>query len=182
MGLGDRIVASVVDVRAHAQRLLQLNIELLKAELQKKGQQYGAAVGLFAAAAVLALYAFGVLLALIVVALSLVVPLWLSLLIVTAVLFVVVAVLALVGRGRLAAAKTAPLRAGAEAQATVGQLREGIGGVVASVSTPVPAAPPGPVQTPLRPVVAGQAAPRPTAPTGPDAPRSPTAPTGSEDS
>jgi membrane protein implicated in regulation of membrane protease activity len=135
MGLGDRISASVVDVRAHAQRLVQLNIELLKAEMQKKGQQYGIGVGLLIAAVVLALYAFGLLLALIVVALALVLPLWLSLLIVTVVLFVIVAILAAVGRSRLRQAKTpTPQGAIAEAQNTVGQLRGGVKKTLGGVS------------------------------------------------
>jgi hypothetical protein len=138
MGLADRISASVVDVRAHAQRLVQLNIELLKAELQKKGQQYGIAVGLFVVAAVLALYAFGLLLALIVVALALVLPLWLSFLIVIAALFVVILVLVSIGRGRVQQAKTSGLQSVAEAQATAGQLRDGLKGVVNGVGVRAP--------------------------------------------
>jgi hypothetical protein len=135
MGLGDRITASVADVRAHAQRLVQLNVELLKAEMQKKGQQYGVGVGLLIGAAVLALYAFGLLLALIVVALALVLPLWLSLLIVTLALFVIVAILAAVGRSRLRQAKTlAPQGAISEAQNTVGQLRGGVKKTLGGVS------------------------------------------------
>ena len=135
MGLGDRISASVVDVRAHAQRLVQLNIELLKAEMQKKGQQYGVGLGLLIGAVVLALYAFGLLLALIVVALALVLPLWLSLLIVTLALFVIVAILIAVGRSKLRQAKTpAPQSAIGEVQNTVGQLRSGVRKTLDSVS------------------------------------------------
>jgi hypothetical protein len=127
MGLGDRITASVADVRAHAQRLVQLNIELSKAEMQKKGRQYGAAVGLLIGAGVLALYALGFLLATIVAALDLVLPLWLALLIVTLALFVIVAILIAVGRSKLRQAKTpAPQSAIDEAQNTVGQLRSGV--------------------------------------------------------
>jgi len=135
MGLGDRITASVADIRVHATRLVQLNVELLKAEMQKKGQQYGAGVGLLVGAVVLALYAFGFLLALIVVALALVLPLWLSLLIVTALLFVIVAILAAVGRSKLREAKTpAPQGAIAEAQGTVDQMRGGVKKTLGSVS------------------------------------------------
>lgn len=127
MGLGDRITASVTGVRTHAQRLVQLNVELLKAELQKKGQQYGAAVGMLVGAGVLALYAFGFLLALIAVVLYIWLPLWLSLLIVTAALFAVVAVLIAVGRKKLREAKTPkPEVAIAAAQATVDQLGGGV--------------------------------------------------------
>lgn len=127
MGLGDRITASVADVRVHARRLVQLNVELLKAEMQKKGRQYGAAVGMLVGAGVLALYAFGFLLALIVVVLALFLPWWLAFLIVTLVLFVIVAILIAVGRSKLRQAKTpAPQGAIGEAQNTVGQLRSGV--------------------------------------------------------
>jgi Flp pilus assembly protein TadB len=166
MGLGDRITASVTGVRSHAQRLVQLNVELLKAELQKKGQQYGAAAGMLIGAGVLALYAVGFLLALIVVVLDIWLPLWLSLLIVTAALFVIVAILIAVGRGKLQHAKTPkPEAAVAAAQATVDQLRGGVtqpvesvvsrarrGGTTGPADAPggTPGAPPGSSQ-PVRP-------------------------------
>ncbi len=133
MRLGNRIFASVADVRSHAQRLVQLNVELFRAELREKGQQYGAAVGLFVGAAVLALYAFGLLLALIVVALALAIPLWLSLLIVTAVMFVIVVVLILIGRSRIAKARQSAMRSASEMQATLGQLRGGLKDTVGSL-------------------------------------------------
>lgn len=180
MGLGDRISASVTGVRTHAQRLVQLNVELLKAELQKKGQQYGAAVGMLVGAGVLALYAFGFLLALIVVVLYIWLPLWLSLLVVTVALFVIVAILIAVGRKRLQEAKTPkPEVAVVVAQATVEQLRGGVKQTVDSVvsrarrgATPpgssgapgtTPHAPPGSSQ-PVRPAAwaDGQAPPPPT--------------------
>ena len=127
MGLGDRITASVADVRAHAQRLVQLNVELLKAEMQKKGQQYGAAVGLLVGCRRARSLCAGLPSGPIVVALDLVLPLWLSLLIVTLALFVIVAILIAVGRSKLRQAKTpAPQGAIGEAQNTVGQLRGGV--------------------------------------------------------
>ncbi len=124
MGLRERLVASATEIRTRSQRLVELNVELLIAELKRKGQQYGTGVGLLVVAGVLALYALGFALTTITVALALVLPLWLALLIVTAVLAIIVLILALVGRGRLRRAKTpAPQRAIAEAKATVDTLK-----------------------------------------------------------
>lgn len=119
MGIRERINASLTDIRARGQRLVQLNLELLAAELKAKGKKYGAAVGMFVGAALLSVYAIGFLLATIAVALALVLPLWLSMLIVTLVLFLVIAILLLVGRSQLRKAKSpAPERAIAEAKTT----------------------------------------------------------------
>ena len=101
MTLRERLVASVADIRARGQRLVQLNFELLTAELKEKGRKFGTAIGLFLGAGLLALYAIGFALATIAVALALVLPLWLSLLIVTLALFLIVAILVLVGRDQL---------------------------------------------------------------------------------
>ena len=98
MTLRERLVASVADIRTRGQRLVQLNRELLAAELKEKGKKFGAAIALFAGAGLLSLYAIGFALTTIAVALALVLPLWLSLLIVTLALFLVVVILVLVGR------------------------------------------------------------------------------------
>jgi len=119
MGLSERLVTSVTDIRDRGRRLVQLHLELLSSEAKKKGKQFGAAVGLFAGAGLLALYGFGFALATIVVALALVLPLWLSLLIMTAVLFVIVAIMVAVGRNMLQQAKEqAPGMALTEAKKT----------------------------------------------------------------
>jgi membrane protein implicated in regulation of membrane protease activity len=119
MTLRQRLVASVTDIRDRGRRLVELNLELLVAELREKGRKFGAAVGLFVGAGLLALYAIGFALATIVVALALVLPLWASMIIVTVVLFAVVAVLVLVGRDQLRRiGKPEPEAAIAEAKAT----------------------------------------------------------------
>ncbi len=138
MGLRERLVASVTDIRARGQRLVQLNLELLTSELKEKGRRFGAAAGLFVGAGLLALYGFGFALATITAALALVLPWWASLLIVTAVLFLVVAIMILVGRSLLEKAKNpAPEAAIAEAKATAdlvkAQVRETATGLGASV-------------------------------------------------
>ncbi len=134
MGIRERISVSLTDIRASGQRLVQLNIELLKAELKSKGQKYGATIAMFVGAGFLALYAVGFALATIVVAIHLALPLWLSMLIVTLALFLVIAILFLVGRSQLRKAKSpAPERAIAEAKATTDAFKTGLRGAAQGV-------------------------------------------------
>jgi hypothetical protein len=127
VGIRERINASLTDIRARGQRLVQLNLELLAAELKAKGKKYGAAVGMFVGAALLSVYAIGCLLATIALALALVLPLWLSMLIVTLVLFLVIAILLLAGRSQLRKVKSpAPERAVAEAKTTADAFKTGL--------------------------------------------------------
>jgi hypothetical protein len=138
MTLRERLTASVTDIRARGQRLVQLNLELLSAELKAKGRQFGAAIGLFIGAGVLALYAFGFALATIAVALAIFLPLWLSLLIVTLVLFLIVAIMVLVGRSRLRkASEQAPETALAEAKKTADLMRTNVSETAAGVRAKV---------------------------------------------
>ncbi len=124
MGLRERLTASAAEIRARSQRLVELNVEMLTNELKRKGQQYGTAIGLFVGAGVLALYALGFALTTIAVVLYIWLPLWLSVLIVTVALFLVVLVLALVGRSTLRQAKTpSPERAIREAKSTADALK-----------------------------------------------------------
>jgi hypothetical protein len=124
MGLRERLAASATEIRARGQRLVELNVELLTAELKRKGEKYGTGVGLLVSAGVLALYALGFALTTITVALALVLPLWLALLIVTVVLLVIVAILGLAGRSSIRKAKTpVPERSIAEANSTVDVLK-----------------------------------------------------------
>ena len=82
------------------------------------------ASALLVAAGVLGLYAFGFLLYTIGEAIG--GPRWLGFAIVTLVLLIVVAVLGLVGKNRLAASKVAPEKAKAELQTTANELKEEI--------------------------------------------------------
>jgi hypothetical protein len=101
----ERHVASTTELlrRASGQvsRLVRDEARLMRAELTAKARLAAAAAGLFGVAAVLALYGVAALLATLVALLALVLPAWLAALIVTVALFVVVAVLALTGRGRI---------------------------------------------------------------------------------
>ncbi len=65
-------------------------------------------MGLFSAAGVLALFGVGALVATAIIALALVLPLWLSALIVTVVLFVAAGVVALLGRSQVQQASPTP--------------------------------------------------------------------------
>jgi hypothetical protein len=107
-----------------ATTLFRQEVLLARQEMQEGLTATARASAMLAGAAVLALYAFGFLLYTIGVAIG--GPEWLGFAIVTAVLLVVVAVLALLGRRRLAATKVAPERARAQLQATATELREEI--------------------------------------------------------
>jgi len=142
MGVRERITASVTDIRARGQRLVELNVELLKAELKKKAQEYGGAIGMLVAAGLLALYALGFLLATITAALALVLPWWLSLLIVTLVLFLIIAILILAGRSKLQKLQAAPPpQAPAEAKITIATVKDGATRTAKSVRPTKKAAP-----------------------------------------
>ncbi|MBO3725252.1 phage holin family protein [Actinomyces bowdenii] len=92
--IGDNIVA-----------LVRGELRLAKARGMRMAKTMGLGAGLLGAAAVLALYAFGLVLASIVQALSLALPAWAASLIVALVLLIICAILAYLGRRRLLAAK-----------------------------------------------------------------------------
>ena len=79
-------------------RLAQMEIELAKAELTEKGKKIGAGVGAFGAAGIVGLYMGGALIATLILALSEAMDAWLAALIVTVVLGVIAAILALTGK------------------------------------------------------------------------------------
>jgi hypothetical protein len=107
-----------------ATTLIRQEILLARQELQEGLASSAKASALLVAAGVLGLYAFGFLLYTIGEAIG--GPRWLGFAIVTAVLLIVVAVLGLVGKNRLAASKVAPEKARAELQATANELKEEI--------------------------------------------------------
>jgi uncharacterized membrane protein YqjE len=78
--------------------LVRDEIALAKAELAEKGKHAGIGVGLFGGGGVLAMYGTGALIATLIIVLELFLPLWLSALIVTVVLFLVAGILALLGK------------------------------------------------------------------------------------
>ncbi len=82
--------------------LLRGEMELARAELRRKGKRVGAGAGLAGAAAVLALFGLAALITAAIAGLALVVPVWLSAVIVGGGLLVLAGVLALAGRGQIA--------------------------------------------------------------------------------
>jgi Putative Actinobacterial Holin-X, holin superfamily III len=107
-----------------ATTLVRQEILLARQELQEGLTATAKASALLVAAGVLGLYAFGFLLYTIGEAIG--GPRWLGFAIVTVVLLIVVAVLALIGKNRLAASKVAPEKAKAELQTTANELKEEI--------------------------------------------------------
>lgn len=157
MGFRQRVAARVTDIRDRGQRLVQLNLELLVGELKEKGRKFGAAVGLFVAAGLLSLYAVGFLIATVTMVIAIWLPTWAALLIVTVLLFVLVAVLVLVGRDQFRKiGDPRPEAAIAEARATADMVKANARGTVAEVAgrlrprrAPAAAEPPVEPQPPL---------------------------------
>ncbi|AZN31094.1 phage holin family protein [Flaviflexus salsibiostraticola] len=87
----------VAGISERFSRLIRDEIELAKVQAAAKAQKLGVGAGLLAAAGVLALYAFGILLLAAVWGIANALPLWLSALIVGFVLLLICAILALVG-------------------------------------------------------------------------------------
>jgi uncharacterized membrane protein YqjE len=107
-----------------ATTLVRQEILLARQELQEGLTTSAKASAMLVAAGVLGLYAFFFLLYTIGEAIG--GPRWLGFAIVTAVLLIVVTVLGLIGKNRLAASKVAPEKAKAELQTTANELKEEI--------------------------------------------------------
>jgi uncharacterized membrane protein YqjE len=94
----------VSSVSQQIPELIRSEIRLAQAEMTEKGKRAGLGAGMFGAAGLLALYGVAALLATIVIALDLVLPLWAAALIVTVVLFAAAGVAAVVGKKKVAEA------------------------------------------------------------------------------
>ncbi|MFD5427956.1 phage holin family protein [Streptomyces sp. NPDC127084] len=79
-------------------RLIRQELRLAQAEMRQKGRRFGIGGGLFGGAGVIGFLALQALVAASIAALALVLPVWASALIITAVLLAVAAVLAATGR------------------------------------------------------------------------------------
>jgi Putative Actinobacterial Holin-X, holin superfamily III len=99
--LRQRPAAELVrDLSTQASTLVHQELELARAELAAKGKQAGIGAGMLGGAGLLALYGTGAMVAAAILALSTALDGWLAAVIVGAALFVVAAVLALMGRAR----------------------------------------------------------------------------------
>ena len=113
-------------VSERASSLVRLELQLALAELKKKAAVLGVGIGLLVGAALLAVYGIGFALATAAAGLATTMSTWLALLIVTGAVFLVVAVLALVGIGRLRkATPLVPTQAIEEAKITTEALING---------------------------------------------------------
>jgi hypothetical protein len=89
------------DVADHAKALAKLEVELASLELKRKLASLGVGIGMLVGGALLALFGLGFLLATITAALATFLSTWLALLIVTAGVFLLTSVLALVGLAKV---------------------------------------------------------------------------------
>jgi len=107
--------------------LVRDELALARAEMVGKAKRAGVGAGLFSGAATLALYGVALLLALAVVLLDLLWPLWLALLVVCLVVFVAAAVAALAGKRQIAAVPPpVPTEALAGAEADVRTVKDAV--------------------------------------------------------
>ena len=112
-------------VAEHASAIARLELELASLELKKKVTSLGIGVGLAVAAGVVAFYMVAFLLATIAAGLATFMPWWLSLLIMTLALALLVVTLGLIGRSRIQkSSPLAPEQAIHEAKLTGEALRQ----------------------------------------------------------
>jgi uncharacterized membrane protein YqjE len=115
-------------VQRASQQLTELvrgELRLAQAEMREKGKRYGKGGGLFGGAGVVGFLMLQALVATVIAALAVVLPIWASALIVTAVLGVIAAVMALMGKKEVAqAAPPAPEQTIENVKADVAEIKE----------------------------------------------------------
>jgi hypothetical protein len=141
--------AAIAAISLRVKNLVRLQAELARAEMQRKGRAFAAAIAMFVAAAVLGFFALALLVALLVAALAIVLPLWLAILIVLVIVAAGAAGLAMIGaRAIKRAGPPVPARAIAQAKRTQGAvldaLRRRSGSMATVVSPAAGTAPEGP--------------------------------------
>src|SRR3712207_1864216 len=93
--------AAAREVAEHASTIARLELELAQLELKRKLGAFGAGIGMLSGAAVFGLFALGFLLATLAAAFETFLPDWLSLLLVSVLLLVIVGVLGMLGLSTL---------------------------------------------------------------------------------
>jgi putative superfamily III holin-X len=122
------VQAAVHEVTEHARTLARLEAELAGVELRRKVAELGVGAVLLAAGGVLGLFGLGFLLATVAAALALVLPTWLSLLIVGVAVLLLAGAAFAIGRARLRrGVPPVPEQAIAEAKLTGAALKGGHG-------------------------------------------------------
>ena len=93
--------ALVTQLTTQVPDLIRSELRLAQAEVAEKGKRVGVGIGMFSGAGLMAFYGFGALVATAILALALVLPFWLSALIVTVVLFAIAGILGLMGKKKV---------------------------------------------------------------------------------
>lgn len=121
---GERTLGQLVsDVSTDLSQIMRGEIELAKAEIKQDVTHAGKGAGMFAGAAVFALYGLGLLF----LGLAGVIAIWLSwwagLLIMAALLFIVAGILAMIGKGQVSQVKGKPEKAIDQGKQTVEKIK-----------------------------------------------------------
>jgi protein-S-isoprenylcysteine O-methyltransferase Ste14 len=117
--------AAIKAVTLRAKNLMKLQVELARAEIQRKGRAFGAALAMFVAAAVLGFFVLALVVALLVAVLAIWLPVWLAILIVLVLMAACAAGLAMIGARTIKkAGAPVPARAVAQAKRTQGVVRD----------------------------------------------------------
>ncbi|WP_336205469.1 phage holin family protein [Nonomuraea sp. LPB2021202275-12-8] len=116
----------VNDLSEQVSRLVKDELRLARLELTEKGKRAGFGAGMFGAAGMAAFFGGAVLVAAVVLLLALVMPAWLAAAIVAVALFVVAALLGLVGKKKVKqATPPVPEETIASVKADIGAVKEG---------------------------------------------------------
>lgn len=113
----------VSDASADASSIVRSEIELAKVEIKDDISHGAKGAGMFVGAGVLGAYGFGLLLLGLAWVIAIWLPVWAGLLIVAAVLFVIAAVLALIGKKQITQVKGKPVKTIDNAQKTVAAVK-----------------------------------------------------------
>ncbi|HKJ12366.1 MAG TPA: phage holin family protein [Ornithinimicrobium sp.] len=114
----------VADLSADVSSIFRSEVELAKVEIKHDVTHAGKGAGMFAGAAVFGAYGFGLLLLGLAWVIAIWLPVWAGLLIVSGVLFVIAAILGLMGKGQVSRVKGKPQKTIDNAQATVAAVKQ----------------------------------------------------------
>lgn len=104
-GGGDPTLGALVhDMTEQMSTLVRDEMRLAQAELTEKGKRAGIGIGMFSAAGLLGLFAFGVLITTAILALALVLPAWLAALLVAVALLAAAGIAAMAGKSNVSRA------------------------------------------------------------------------------
>lgn len=117
---------TIADITDQVKGLVRGEIELAKAQTKEKYSPYGPAIGMFAGAGVLALFGLGWVFFTIYLALGTALAPWLAGLITTGIVFLLVAILGLVGKSLIDSTKKRQITIAENMKANVAAVKEGI--------------------------------------------------------